>query len=66
MCIRKLYSIIKKYKIDYILTTFYRGTTKKTDFNVNFVLNFYNLSQNTVYRFQLTLFLFQKIRNYTY
>jgi hypothetical protein len=46
------------------MVVFKQGICKKINFNVKFVLIFYNLSLNPVQKFQLTLFLCQKIRNY--
>lgn len=48
------------------MVLFTQGYYKKDFFNVNFVLIFYNLSIKQVHYFQLTLFLCQKNRNFTY
>jgi hypothetical protein len=46
------------------MIVFKQGIGKNINFNVKFVLIFYNLSLKQVQRFQLTLFLFQKIIKY--
>jgi len=48
------------------MTVFIGVLAKKTIFNVNFVLNFYKLSAKQDYRFQLTLFLCQIMKKYSY
>ena len=48
------------------MTVFIGVLAKKNIFNVNFVLIFYKLSAKQVFRFQLTLFLYQIMNKYSY